>query len=231
MESIKKRQNMQPAWFVPYAPIRTDSYMILASLLDRPPSPELLNILRNLAWEEGIPANLAISLEALRGAGCDISLPALEDEFNRLFVGLGRGEMIPYASWYRERKIQSRTLASLRTDLMLLGIVREGSNPEPEDHAGTLCEIMALISRKQNRIPPVVQAKFFQEHLVSWIVTFFQDLQSATKANFYRAVGMFGACFLKYEDEYLRNADDRYSLKNGGLHNDKRTFQQPTGLS
>ena len=123
---------------------------MLASLLAQPPSEELRDILQNLQWDEAIPEELDQALTALRQAGHDYSLAAMKEEFDRLFVGLGCGEMMPYASWYREKMIQSLPLVPLRSDLIRLGIVRQTDNHESEDHAAALCEVMAIISRKAN---------------------------------------------------------------------------------
>jgi TorA maturation chaperone TorD len=203
MEQMMKRVNT-PGWFAGHAALRTDGYVILASLLEQAPSEELLDVLRNLQWDEALPDTLEEALGALRQAARDYPRTALEEEFNRLFIGLGSGEMVPYASWYREKKIQSSTLASLRADLMALGIVRQTGCCEPEDHAGTLCEIMAIISQKPNDLPHAEQARFFHRHIAPWMMTFFQDLPSARSAAFYRTVGLFGSCFLENESEYLK---------------------------
>jgi len=193
-----------PAWFAPYSKIRTDSYVILACLMEQVPSENLLKILQSLQWDESIPEGIDGALRALRQASRDYPLSALEDEYGKLFVGLGCGEMVPYASWYMERKIQSTPLASLRSDLILLGIVRQANSLESEDHAGALCECMALISRQPNEIPPAGQAKFFQQHIAPWMPAFFRDLESAKNARFYRNVGVFGRRFLESEIEYLK---------------------------
>ena len=203
METVMKTMDA-PGWFAAHATVRTDSYVMLASLLGRTPSEELLNILWTLHWDKALPEKMDYALQALRQAAHDYPLAVLEDEFNKLFVGLGSGEMVPYASWYREKKIQSTPLASLRSDLVELGIVRQTGCHEPEDHAGALCEIMAIISRKPNDIPHAEQAKFFYRHVAPWMMTFFQDLQSAKSAEFYRTVGLFGSRFLETESEYLK---------------------------
>ncbi len=202
MESIMKSPD-GPAWFAPYAKIRTDSYVMLSSLLGQPPSENLLEVLRNLQWDESIPERVDRALRRLRQASHDYPLSALEDEYNKLFVSLGCGEMVPYASWYMEKKIQSTPLASLRSDLILLGIVRQTDSHESEDHAGALCECMALISRKSNEADRATQVKFFQQHVAPWMTTFFKDLESAKGARFYRTVGQFGRRFLESEAEYL----------------------------
>lgn len=203
MESVKKEKELSPGCDA-YGNIRMDCYALLASLLGQAPSEELLYTMRNLAWDGAIPEGLDRALGALCEACDDYPPAAVEEEFNRLFVGLGRGEIIPYASWYREKKIQSRTLAALRSDLMPLGIVRRDESHESEDHAGVLCEIMALISRQPDNIPGETQARFFHRHLAPWMATFFQDLRSAESSDFYRLVGVFGGSFLEAEREYLK---------------------------
>ena len=221
MESVVKTLDA-PGWFAAHAAVRTDSYVMLASLLGQAPSEGLLDIIRNLHWDEALPETLDHALGALRQAAHDYPLAALEDEFNKLFVGLGSGEMVPYASWYRGKKIQSSPLASLRSDLLELGIVRQEGSHESEDHAGALCEIMAIISQEPNDIPYAAQARFFHRHIAPWMMTFFKDLQSAKSADFYRMVGLFGSCFLETESQYLnRGANTPFPNTEGGLQNEK----------
>lgn len=193
-----------PADFDQLANIRTDCYVLLASLLARQPSEELRDILQKLQWDEAIPGGLDQALTTLRQAAHDHSLAAMKEEFDRLFVGLGCGEAIPYASWYREKMIQGLPLVPLRSDLISLGIVRRTDNHEPEDHAAALCEVMAIISREGDGSNLMTQAGFFQQHIASWMGNFFKDLQSAKSAAFYRAVGLFGSRFLEFEAGRLK---------------------------
>ena len=202
MESVTENKDA-PAGFAPFADIRTDGYVMLAAFLGQPPSEDFRVILQNLKWDEAIPEQLDHALRALRQAAEDYPLAAMKEEFDRLFVGLGCGEMIPYASWYREKMIQSLTLVSLRSDLIRLGIVRQSDNHEPEDHAAALCEVMAIISQNSNDRSYKTQADFFQQHIASWLGIFFKDLQSAKSAGFYRTVGLFGSSFLEFECRYL----------------------------
>jgi TorA maturation chaperone TorD len=178
--------------------------VVLASLLGQPPSKNLLKVLQNLQWNELIPERIDLALKELRQASHRYTLNHLEDEYAKLFVGLGCGEMVPYASWYREKMIQSLSLASLRSDLILLGIVRQVGSHESEDHVGALCECMALISREPNGVDHATQAKFFQNHVAPWMLTFFKDLESAKDSRFYRTVGTFGRRFLESEIEYFK---------------------------
>jgi TorA maturation chaperone TorD len=143
------------------------------------------------------------ALAALRQAARDCSPAAPEEEFNKLFVGLGGGEVMPYASWYLEKKIQSTPLAVLRSELIELGIVRQTGCHEPEDHAAALCEIMAILSRR-NEVSHAEQVVFFHRHIAPWMIAFFNDLHSAKSADFYRSVGLFGSSFLETERKYLK---------------------------
>jgi TorA maturation chaperone TorD len=203
MESVMKNLD-DSGWFASHANIRTDMYVTLAALLVSPPSEEHLNVLGHLQWDEDISERMHKALGTLRVASGDYQADVVEHEYNKLFVGLGCGEVIPYASWYREKMIQSLPLASLRSDLFHLGIVRQAENHDSEDHAGALCEIMAIISDESNDVPYESQAKFFEQHIAPWMMAFFKDLESAKSARFYRVVGSLGSCFLESEREYLK---------------------------
>ncbi len=203
MEPVK--QSTGPAWFAPYAKMRTEGYVILASLLGRRPSENLLKILQTLQWDQAIPEGVDSALRALCRGSHKYSRGALEEEYDKLFVGLGSGELVPYASWYKEKKIQSSLLAFLRSDLIRLGIMKKADSFESEDHAGALCECMALISGRADEIPLAAQAKFFQQHIAPWIMIFFQDLESANSSRFYRTVAVFGRRFMVSEIEYLKS--------------------------
>ena len=215
MESVEKEKTA-PAWFNPYASIRADVYVIIASLLVGPPSDEHLNVLQHMEWDEDISEKMHEALLALRSASRDYQPAVVREEHNRLFVGLGCGEVIPYASWYRERAIQSLPLASLRSDLFRLGIMRQADNHDSEDSAGALCEIMALISQRPDNESYETQAAFFDRHIVSWMMAFFKDVESAKSAGFYRAVGSLGCRFLESEKQYLKD------MANVQVHKERR---------
>lgn len=183
---------------------RAYAYRLLGALLARPPTRELLDLLRDVrppqAEESGSLTTAWGQLErAARGAA---DLAALDDEFHALFIGVGRGEVLPYGSWYQSGLLMDRPLALLRQDLARLGIERQEQVREPEDHAAALCETMSLLVESTD-IPFAVQRRFFTAHVGSWMGDFFRDLQHAEAARFYRAVGSFGACFLEFEQQYL----------------------------
>ena len=204
-----------PQWCHVFAGLRPDAYALLAALLGPPPTERLLRVVRNLTWEGFLPGTLERSLAALRRAGAEHALAALKEEHRLLFVGLGSGEVVPYASWYRQRTLQSLPLAALRSDMLRLGLLRQAGTPESEDHAGALCEIMALLSGPSSDVPLARQAQVFGDHLAPWMTAFFNDLTDTRSARFYRAVGEFGVSFLEAESRYLASSAEWESSTEG----------------
>lgn len=198
-----------PPWLGPHSSMRTDAYVLLAALLRDSPSPETIDLLRNLSWEENLPLRLQMALSELCRAGAESPMQSICEEYQRIFMGLGRGELVPYASWYVEKAIQSTPLAEIRSDLLRLAIVRQTDRFESEDQVGVLCEIMALLSAPQNEIPQSEQAAFFNHHLVNWMPLFFKDLQELRDIRFYRTVAEFGRSFLEAEAEFLHQVESR----------------------
>ncbi len=198
------QQLEKPPWFTPHRRLRTDGYLLLSALLVDVPSEMVVKLVQIMCWDEDLPESMHQALAALNRAGNSCPQESIAEEFQRLFVGLGGGELIPYASWYRDKMIQSAPLAAIRSDLTRLGIVRKSESFEPEDHAGALCEIMALLSAEDNEITEEEQAAFFHQHIAPWMPDFFRDLQAAEKSVFYRTVGEFGRCFLAGEGDYLQ---------------------------
>jgi len=183
---------------VPEEQARVDIYRLLALLLTAPPAAELLAIVRNIGSGEGEMANV---WQELREAAENADLPELEREYHDLFIGLGRGELNPYASWYLTGFLMEKPLADLRDELAALGLTRQAEVSEPEDHAAALCETMAIMLADGGWDGTVCE-RFFHTFLGSWMERFFEDLQGANGARFYRAVGRLGSTFMEIEQQY-----------------------------
>ena len=130
------------------------------------------------------------SREAARAADAE----QVGREYFDLFIGLGRGELLPYGSYYLTGFLHERPLARLRGDLAALGIARAEGNPEPEDHAAILCEIMAGLIGGDFAGAARGPTALFEKHLAPWIGRFFADLERAEAAKFYRASARSAAC-------------------------------------
>lgn len=177
---------------------RSQEYALLSVLLVRAPDAAFLGRLKQL---RGDATPLGLAHAALADAAASTSADRIEREFFDLFIGIGRGELLPYGSYYLTGFLHERPLARLRDDLRTLGIARAEKQIEPEDHAAMLCEIMSgLISRRFDA-PMGSDQKIFEKHMVSWIGRFFADLERAEAARFYRHVGTLGRLFVEIETE------------------------------
>lgn len=178
---------------------RADEYALLASLLLAPPDDDLLARLTFLQDSSDTPLGRAHAL--LGQAAASASAVAVGREYLDLFIGVGRGELLPYASYYLTGFLNERPLARLRGDMMRLGIERADGHSEPEDHLGTLFEIMSGLAGKHFVVPAEEERDFFGRHVAPWAGRFFADLETAKAAKFYRAVGTVGRLFIEIENE------------------------------
>jgi TorA maturation chaperone TorD len=177
---------------------RAQEYALLATLLSSAPSAALLE---QIAQLNGDATPLGRAHAAVADAASTAVASEVEREYFDLFVGLGRGELLPYASYYLTGFLNERPLSRLRDDLAALGIERVHNNFEPEDHAATLCEIMAGFS--SGRFPASMETEraFFEKHVACWIGRLFADMEKAENAKFYRSVGTLGRVLLEIENE------------------------------
>lgn len=180
------------------AAARAQEYALLAALLARAPDAPLLH---KLAALRGDPTPLGVAHAALAQAASEAAVERVEREFFDLFIGLGRGELLPYGSYYLTGFLHERPLARLRGDLAPLGIERAEGNHEPEDHAATLCEIMSGLVSGRLPAPAGTDQQIFEKHLVPWIGRFFADLEQAKAAHLYRRIGTVGRVFIDIETE------------------------------
>ena len=176
---------------------RGQEYSLLSALLLRSPDAQMLGRLAHLG--DGSPLGLAHAALAEAAARTDAQSAARE-HFT-LFVGLGRGELLPYASYYLTGSLQGRPLASLRQVLQRIGIERVDGQAEPEDHAAILLEVMAGLAGGAIPAPAGTDREIFNHHLAPWIGRFFADLEHTASADFYARVGMLGRTFIGLETQ------------------------------
>jgi TorA maturation chaperone TorD len=123
------------------------------------------------------------------------SISELEDEYQNLFIGLGRGEVVPFASWHQTGSLMEKPLAHIRHDLNRLGFERDPSVKEPEDHISALCDVMAQLVTELE----AVQQVFFNRHISPWFKSFTLQIEQAESTDFYRSVAKLTDKFLTLE--------------------------------
>src|SRR5262245_17159337 len=177
---------------------RAQEYSLLAALLTRAPDAALLS---KLSQVRAGASPLGLAHAALAEAAENGTAEKIEREFFDLFIGLGRGELMPYGSYYLTGFLHERPLARLREDLAKIGVARADGVVEPEDHAGILCEIMSGLASRRLPAPPDSDRLIFDRHMAPWISRFFADLENAPAGDFYRRLGALGRIFIDIETE------------------------------
>lgn len=182
---------------------RADVYRLLAALLASPPTDELLHLIRNLEVPESEENDSLTSVWQMMLFTAQKAHPdKLDDEYFNLFIGLGKGELSPYASWYLTGFLMEKPLADLRTEFSRLGFARQSHVSEPEDHVAALCEVMSVIIA-ESELSFEEENKFFTKYIAPWMGRFFDDLYNSQSADFYKPVGLLGRQFIDIEQRYF----------------------------
>jgi len=190
----------------PVAPedqVRGALYSLLGNLLLQVPDKTTLDRLIALEGGEG---EIGTVVETLSQIAKSMNPATAEREFNVLFIGVGRGEVLPYASYYLTGFLHEKPLADLRAKMRSLGMQRKQGISEPEDHLGALCEMMAgmIMGSFGQPMPLQTQKEFFNAHIAPWASHCFSDLEKAENALLYAPVGSLGRLFVEIEQESFR---------------------------
>ena len=183
--------------------LRADLYKYLGVMLAAPPDQILLDQTAALTGDD-TPLGQAISGLA---RVAKVSKPkAVQSEFNALFIGLGRGELLPFASYYLTGFLNEKPLARLRATMAAMGMTRAEGVFEPEDNIASLMEMMAgmIVGRFGRPATLDQQRDFFNAHVGTWAAHYFSDLQSAKSSVLYASVGAVGSAFMDIEREAFR---------------------------
>ncbi len=181
---------------------RAEVYGLLAALYYAPPGAELLEQLRVAATEA--PAEGGFLEEPWRGlvgAARDLDLATITSEYNALFGGVGKPEVYLFGSHYLSGFLNEKPLAKLREDLGALGLARDETMPETEDHIAYLCEVMRyLIAGDDVAVANLTkQREFFAAHLQPWVNPMCDAIEANPSARFYAALAGFTRAFLSVE--------------------------------
>jgi TorA maturation chaperone TorD len=183
---------------LPEERLRAHQYQVLAGFLAAPPDAGLLDLASRFGGDDSEFGRALADLAVRAG---QVTPEAASREYHDLFIGIGRGELVPYASYYLTGFLNETPLAKLRRDMARLGIARAETVKEPEDHIAALCEMMAGLITGAFGAPLdlAAQQAFFDGHLASWAPVFFADLEKARSAWLYVPVGTLGRVFMGIE--------------------------------
>lgn len=178
--------------------LRADVYRLLAALLARPADKETLKAVSGLVGDE---TAMGQGYSALAALASKRSAQQVAEEYQDLFIGIGRGEVLPFGSYYLTGFLNEKPLARLRNAMAEFGIKRDPDIKEPEDHIAALMDMMAgLISGDFGKpADTAAQRKFFNDHISRWAGHCFSDIEKAKNAVFYQPVGTIGRLFMEIE--------------------------------
>jgi TorA maturation chaperone TorD len=202
-----------PPTIEPEDAARAGFYALLARLYTAGPDAALLASMRAagpLPKAPGEPRSadpadvpdLATAWDALRAACLDADEGSLRQEYDELFVGVGKSEVNLHASHWLTGFMMEKPLAEVRASLARLGLARRVEVTMVEDHLASLCETMRiLIAGQGNRRPAsfAEQKKFFEAHFAVWTFECCNAISVCPLASFYRHAAQFTIAFLALE--------------------------------
>lgn len=178
---------------------RADLYGLLATLFHAPPSQALLDTIASARAEgEGILEHAWADLVA---ACKKATSEQVREEYETLFVGVGKPEVMLYGSYYLSGFLMEKPLAELRTDLAAMGLERSEQVVESEDHIASLCEVMRYLIASDDVLHANLpaQKKFFGTHLQPWAGEMSAALKAHPKTRFYGVVASIAQEFFEIE--------------------------------
>jgi len=178
--------------------LRADMYDFLASLLRTEPSDDLIEKVSELRGDDSVIGSACRTLAHLAKT---IDNGLIRNEYVAMFIGVGRGEILPFASYYLTGFLNDRPLANLRAEMATIGIERVAGVKEPEDHIASLFDIMSGLIRGRFGAPASTaeQARFFRKHIEPWGSLLMRDIEAAKSVVFFAPVGTIGKAFLEIE--------------------------------
>ena len=185
--------------------VRADFYALLANVFFRAPDERLLHAIM-IAPEPTSESSLGDAMgkawAALAAASSVVTSDAVHEEFDKLFGGVGRAQLMPYGSFYLAGFLNEKPLAELRTDLARMGFSRDDATSETEDHLAALCDVMRAIILGDVASAPAtleVQQQFFKKHLQPWVFQCCDATINNENSEYYKRVAAFARSFFEIE--------------------------------
>jgi TorA maturation chaperone TorD len=176
---------------------RAHFYALLARLFYAAPDAALLSAIAG-GKIEGEEPTLARAWQELAQAAGEADPEALRGEYESAFIGTGKAPVTLYTGAYTIRYTNEVPLAKLRGELSALGLARQASVSEPEDHIAALCDTMRhLIAEQQRDLEE--QKRFFNRWIAPAADPLCTAIETAETTCFYRRVGRFAKAFLTVE--------------------------------
>ncbi len=183
---------------------RADFYALLAALFHHAPDARLLQTLAIAPPIEGGNEALSRAWSALVAASAVMDPEAAAEEFEALFVGVGKARVSAYSGWYTGALWLEPARVRIIEALAGLGLARPAGVAEPEDHFAALFDTMrVLVAGGAGRGPASLaeQKRFYEDHVKPGVGAFLAAVREAPESNYYRKVAAVGEAFVGIENE------------------------------
>lgn len=183
---------------------RAELYGLLARLWLAPPDAELMEQFRVAVTEAPQPGGLLEGpWQALVAALRATDAAAAAAEHDALCGGVGKPEIFLYGSYYLSGYLNDQPLATLRGDLQRLGLTRDATRAETEDHVAYVFEVMRyLIAGDDAGVSNLEQQRrFFRAHVQTWLEAMCDAVAAHPRAATWRALADFTRAFVQVETQ------------------------------
>ena len=204
LEEIQMTSNLSSSSALDEETARAEIYGLLAQLFYQVPNPDLLAQLRVAVTDAPVAGGFLEEPWRQLVAASRVSTDAdIASEYNQLFGGVGKPEIYLYASHYVSGFLNDKPVARLREDLAALGLERDDSMSETEDHFACLCEVMRyLIAGDDVAISNLTQQReFFAKHVQPWVQEMLDVILKHPRAQFFAQLAAFTQAFLNIETQ------------------------------
>ena len=204
LEEFQMTSNLSSSSALDEETARAEIYGLLAQLFYQVPSPDLLSQLRVAVTDAPVAGGFLEEPWRQLVASSRVSTDAdIASEYNQLFGGVGKPDIYLYASHYVSGFLNDKPVARLREDLAALGLERDDSMSETEDHFACLCEVMRyLIAGDDVTISNLTQQReFFAKHVQPWVQEMIDVILKHPRAQFFAQLAAFTQAFLNIETQ------------------------------
>ena len=182
---------------------RAELYGLLSRLWFAPPDTALLGQFAVAVTAAPQPGSFLESpwqelVAAMRATGVEQAAA----EHTALFIGAGKADVLPYASFHIAGMLNDQPLVALRTDLAALGLASAAPEGETEDHVAIVLEVMRyLIAGDDLAVCNLEQQRrFFRTHVQPWVGNLLCDaVEQHPAARVYAALARFTRAFVEVE--------------------------------
>lgn len=183
---------------------RAELYGLLAQLWIAPPDEALLRQFGVAVTQAAEPgAALEPPWHDLVAALRATTVAEAAAEYEALFMGVGKPEVFLYGSYHLSGFLHEKPLALLRADLATLGLARDETRFETEDHVAFVFEVMRwLIAGDDIAVCNLEQQRrFFRAHVQPWVEAMCDAVQAHPRARTWAAVAGFTRAFVQVETQ------------------------------